>query len=91
VVLSALLENLEQTPDRAAPEARSGANRKRASPIASERAVKLRELLKNRAATFEMIDELDRAEADYNALVDGDRASAPMIRPRIVVALRLHV
>jgi hypothetical protein len=35
-----------------------------------ERAVKLRELLKNRATIYEMIDEPDRAEAEYNALLN---------------------
>jgi tetratricopeptide (TPR) repeat protein len=35
-----------------------------------ERANKLRELLKSRAVTYESLDDFDRAEGDYNALVD---------------------
>src|SRR5450631_3698644 len=36
----------------------------------AERANKLRELLKSRAATFESLEDFERAEVDYNALVD---------------------
>jgi Flp pilus assembly protein TadD len=35
-----------------------------------ERANKLRELLKKRAATYESLEDIERAEADYDALVD---------------------
>jgi tetratricopeptide (TPR) repeat protein len=35
-----------------------------------ERANKLREMLKSRAATYESLEDFERAEVDYNALVD---------------------
>jgi Flp pilus assembly protein TadD len=35
----------------------------------AERASKLRELLRSRAATFESLEDFDRAEADYNTLI----------------------
>src|SRR3984957_13344861 len=35
-----------------------------------ERANKLRELLKSRAATYESLEDFERAEGDYNALVE---------------------
>jgi Flp pilus assembly protein TadD len=35
-----------------------------------ERANKLRELLKSRASTYESLEDFERAEADYNALVE---------------------
>ena len=36
----------------------------------AERASKLRELLRSRAATFESLEDFDRAEADYNTLIN---------------------
>src|SRR5882724_3270383 len=36
----------------------------------AERANKLRELLKSRAATYESLEDFERAESDYNTMVD---------------------
>jgi tetratricopeptide (TPR) repeat protein len=45
-------------------------SRELGSELTVERANKLRDLLRKRAATFESLEDFDRAEADYNALVE---------------------